>query len=618
MIGSLRSDSKLVRGARVLLRPRVRYALSWLLLLGALGSAGYLAWTTFDDRDRRDGNSGHATIDFGGQYLMGRMLLEGRGLELFHRQAQREQLTRVYPDEDGQPGARTDVENMMGWLVGEDDPHAGETIGAVVLPLGAGAWPGPVAAFAAQREFLEPRAAFGAAAVVVRLSADSALSAAVTAVAAARSWKGDRVERLATPWLGGPLYPPIDGLLYAPLAILPVRPAYRISQAVGLLLGLLAAVGICRFCQGRVWWTVAATVVLGYPHLCGGVELGQNAPLTLAILVWGWVLVVADRPWLAGLLWGLLAYKPVWWLCFFAVPLLTRRWRVCAGMCATAAALVLLSLPFVGLGSWADWPHVGALAMPIYRYDRNWVELSRDLLSVPRRWTDWHQPWMARRDSMAMAVTGLCLYLPPLAVTLAVSLWRNRRVSRSVGHGPAFLLLGAWLACPHFMYYDTALTALPMALLFTNPAVYLSPKLVAIRRLRNRDVADALRPSLDGVGNPELPRWKVRLRDVWLVNRFEPTVLVLLLLNVLLFPALSLGLRALPYDTFFLLALWAWCGWLVVRPKRRAWPRRGHGDQPSTDLSVVGDAAKFAELSADVRGAHERFANEHSVDAGLG
>jgi hypothetical protein len=38
---------------------------------------------------------------------------------------------------------------------------------------------------------------------------------------------------------------------------------------------------------------------------------------------------------------------------------------------ATGAALVLLTLPFVGIDAWFDWLHVGKLANDAYAVDRN-------------------------------------------------------------------------------------------------------------------------------------------------------------------------------------------------------------------------------------------------------
>ena len=106
------------------------------------------------------------------------------------------------------------------------------------------------------------------------------------------------------------------------------------------------------------------------------------------------------------------------------------------------------------------------------------------------------------------------------------------------GPAAAFLLLGAWLSCWHFMYYDVLLAALPVCLLFTDPRRYLD-----------------FRP---------LGRW------AWDV------VPVVALVLVIAFPYLCVWLDPThhypPLDLFTLLALWAWCGvtWLR-RPEAGEW-----------------------------------------------
>ncbi len=172
-------------------------------------------------------------------------------------------------------------------------------------------------------------------------------------------WATDRIQRLSAKHVGGPLYPPINALLYSPLGFLSPRVAYRVMQVFALLLAPLAGYTATKLSAGRIWWPVATTLVIAYPGFGAAVNLGQNAGLTLTFLAWGWAFIATDKPVRGGMVWGLLAFKPVWAAAFFLVPLVTRRWRVCVAMLATAAGLVLLTLPFVGIESWADWLRVG-------------------------------------------------------------------------------------------------------------------------------------------------------------------------------------------------------------------------------------------------------------------
>jgi hypothetical protein len=352
------------------------------------------------------------------------------------------------------------------------------------------------------------------------------------------SWLIESEDR---PGVGGALYPPIHALLFYPLGLLPPQPAYRLVQCLNLLLTFAIGFLAWELTRGRLWASVAVGVLLGFPGYGGAISLSQNSLLSLALLLLGWLLMDRGRPWLGGAVWGLLAFKPVWAVTFFLVPALMRRWRVCAAMALTGLALILLTLPFVGWHTWLDWLAIGRVASAHYAIDENWIFLSRDLQGIPRRYLfhfaegraidgDWFLPGRL----------GLALWLTVAALTVFVALWRWRRPAGFSGIPAAFLLLGAWLSCYHFIYYDVLLAALPVYLLLAEP------------RLWN---------GLLTLPQPE------RLCNA--------TPLVLLALFFLV-PHTADGIDYLvtngkpifhspPFDTFCLLALWAWCGWRWLR-----------------------------------------------------
>src|SRR5207248_1383272 len=142
------------------------------------------------------------------------------------------------------------------------------------------------------------------------------------------------------------------------------------------------------------------------------------------ILILGWALIADGRPVWGGMVWGLLACKPVWAAAFFLVPLWSARWRVCLAMLGAAGALIVLTLPVVGIESWQDWIRVGREAAGTYTHDQNWIELSRDLLSLPRKWLDFESPWQDRRDALKPAIVGWCLLLAAFELTVRVAVLR--------------------------------------------------------------------------------------------------------------------------------------------------------------------------------------------------
>src|SRR5262249_31085803 len=89
-----------------------------------------------------------------------------------------------------------------------------------------------------------------------------------------------------------------------------------------------------------------------------------------------------------------------------------------------------------------------------------------DLIDIPRRWMlNFNLP-LDQRERSAAAVIGWALWGTILAASIAIAL--RRRISASVGFGPAFAGLAAWLTCFHFIYYDSLLAALPVFLLLTH------------------------------------------------------------------------------------------------------------------------------------------------------
>jgi arabinofuranan 3-O-arabinosyltransferase len=550
-----------------LLRPRTRYVLAWILAVAVALIELAVAWNVFASPRRKDGNSGHANIDFGGQWLMGRMLAKGLGQHLYHRNYQREVLREAYPLADEVPPElrkteerdQHDAERMLGWLMGQDDSSAATAIAELLLPLAAHDGP-------------------------------TALSSTLVTQ---RAWTPAALERATAPQVGGALYPPIHAMLMWPLGHLRPLPAYHTFQVLGILLALLTGWGVRRLTEGRIWWPVAVTAVLVFPGFCNSLNLGQNSVVTLTILVYGWTLLARKRPLLGGAIWGLLVYKPVWAAAMFLVPLLTRRWRFGGAMLASGAGLAVATLPLVGWHSWLDWLHVGRDAALLYNVDENWIFLSRDLWSIPRRWLIPFNLPTGERDQLLATAASWALLLAVLEITTRLALLRQDQGPAVSGAPAAFVLFGAWLCCFHFMYYEILLVALPFCLLSTEPRRYLEPTFIAILPpgwlLLEQEPAGYYQPRPARTypqGQVVVP---VGPRNLCVLNNLILTVLGLLAVTEYVFPLLGIEVSAsgsvfkfanpavtqpvrfatkqdgTPWSTLCILILWLWCGWLWLR-----------------------------------------------------
>lgn len=421
---------------------------AWLLVLGVAAGRLHHSWHAFDDKlplgdpkRRPDGNHGHTTIDFGGQWLMGRMLTRGYGRQLYQRRYQWYVAQKAFPRSAEAPEAAThDAEQLLEWFIGSDDAQWAKTSAAIATPLGG----------------------------------TNVLQTLVLAQAVAPHWSPERLQRLQHPpdrlGVGGPLYPPIQAFVFAPLA-LGDHPqwAYHVTQTILIVLAFTAGLAGSFMTRGRVPWSVATLLVLLWPGFRHGVDLGQNAPLTLNIVLWGWLLATRGRYVTAGIVWGLLAFKPVWGMAFFLVPLLLRRWQMCLAMVLSGAGLAALTLPVVGWQAWWDWFYVGRQASALYDVDANWVRLSRDLFGLPRRvLLDWSLPRDQRETPLAFAVSW-AMWLMVLEIALRWHTLRGRYDRSPTGMTTVFLFLTAYLCCYHYMFYDVLLAIVPLFVLLAEP-----------------------------------------------------------------------------------------------------------------------------------------------------
>lgn len=155
------------------------------------------------------------------------------------------------------------------------------------------------------------------------------------------------------PWFDVPLatrnwsYPLYDLFFYAPFAWLP----YGLALAVWSVGGLAAYLLVSRTLMPRGTSRLPLLCLCASPFVLVNLTYGQNGFL-IAGLSLGALLALPRRPWLAGVLIGLLCIKPHFGLLWPAILLGLGAWRSFAAAAITVLACAAASLAVHGVEAW--------------------------------------------------------------------------------------------------------------------------------------------------------------------------------------------------------------------------------------------------------------------------
>ncbi|MBS0221385.1 MAG: DUF2029 domain-containing protein [Proteobacteria bacterium] len=138
------------------------------------------------------------------------------------------------------------------------------------------------------------------------------------------------------------LYPPTWLLMLLPLAWLSVAKAYAVFMAT--------TVAAATWLEGRRHWRGWLAILVS-PAAAWTVLAGQNTFLSIA-LFYGGLHLLERAPASAGILFGLLAYKPQLWVLVPLALIAARKWRAFAWMTATVIVLALASASVFGIAFW--------------------------------------------------------------------------------------------------------------------------------------------------------------------------------------------------------------------------------------------------------------------------
>jgi len=240
-------------------------------------------------------------------------------------------------------------------------------------------------------------------------------------------------------------YPPMFLAVAAALALLPYAPAYF----AWLVLTFPAYMGVVRaIIADRSGYLLAAA----FPALLANAVVGQNGFLTAA-LFGGALVILVERPVLAGVLIGLLTYKPHLGLLIPLALIAGGHWRAFASASVTALIIAALSLAAFGAQTWLAF--FDSISQTSEAFLSNgWADFGKlqtifglaRMLGAPE-----HAAWILQG---ALAID---------AVFAVVMIWRSKAALELKA---AALVTGAMLATPYLYTYDLVVMAIPLAFLF--------------------------------------------------------------------------------------------------------------------------------------------------------
>jgi arabinofuranan 3-O-arabinosyltransferase len=227
-------------------------------------------------------------------------------------------------------------------------------------------------------------------------------------------------------------YPPVALLLSLPLAVL----NFKTGLLVWLAAGWLAS---SAFLGRLLGWRMAMLVAFATPASFMNFLSGQNGQYTAALLGGG-VLLLESNPVIAGVLFGLLCFKPQLAILIPIALAAGNYWRTFAAAGATVMLLVATSLVLFGQGTWLAFLHIAPINTQLMEHGD----------------TFWHRMptvfAMMRLTGAPVAISyGLQIFSSAAAILLTARFWRGAADMERKG---AVLILATFLTTPYAWDYD--------------------------------------------------------------------------------------------------------------------------------------------------------------------
>lgn len=244
------------------------------------------------------------------------------------------------------------------------------------------------------------------------------------------------------PWL----YPPVFLLAIVPFCFVPFTTALVLWLTVTFLLALFALYRLLPKHKGL------AFLICGFPGFLMNMRWGQNGFLSTALLGFG-IFFLESNPVLAGLMFGLLVYKPQMAVFPLLILLLSKKWRVLKWAVIFAAIGVAVSGALFGFDLWVQFfqSFFSSTAGLLCDNGMSLAPIQPSLYSTLRL--------AGLSDTVSYLLQAL------LGIAAAFAVWRVWRTTDRMALRGSALVLGIFLFNPYFLQYDLMLLSIPLSLL---------------------------------------------------------------------------------------------------------------------------------------------------------
>lgn len=258
------------------------------------------------------------------------------------------------------------------------------------------------------------------------------------------------------------VYPPFYYQAMQPIALVSFPSAIKIWGVICAIAVSLAAFLLFQFYRpSRGWIGIAILAGLFFFPLITCLTMGQKSTLLLLILTATFVLLHHNKPLPAGMLFGLIAFKPHLGIVIGLTMLLKRQWAFAAGALLTVGLMVGIS--------WWHNPSVWHDYVSVVSGMNDYVESGGYQLAQS------HSLWGA----MQLTFSGLASSWVVKAIAGAIAvgvlflLWRIMRgpvVTSSQRFACQFsaMVFATVMLSPHFYTYDLTILLLPVLLIATS------------------------------------------------------------------------------------------------------------------------------------------------------